>query len=180
MENKVPLQPKKVPAGGNAPPVAAPSSGGGPVAPAKAQRPPPPALVWPKIPTAMKPSLPQKQGPRPMGTNTIFGAHVAQFKKPASQGLEPLASVAPSKGFSAVKLRNDALQEAALGDKGLKPDQLHVVLEFVEWARQSACNVEETRQRSALSQMLGFWVKQVAPHVPVAPNVVLEPFQTPW
>jgi hypothetical protein len=137
-------------------------------------------MVWPKTPTGLTPTVPQKQGHRVLGSNTIFGAHLGQFKKPASEALGPLATTAPSRSFSAIRIRHEELQTAALGDKGFRPEQMHLVLEFVEWARQSSRNVEDDNKRAALTQMLGFWVRQVTPHVPAPPPVALEPFQSAY
>jgi hypothetical protein len=129
---------------------------------ARTQAPAPAApkpMSWPTARTQMTPTVPQKPGPRQLvGQATVFGARVAGFYK--ADVLSP-QQVTLSRTFSAIKLRHEELQRVVVGDKGLNPDKVGVVLEFVEWARLSAGNFEDEMQRASLAQMVKFWARQV-------------------
>lgn len=127
-------------------------------------------MHWPTARTQMVPTVPQKpQGRQLVGQATVFGARVAGFHK--ADVLSP-AQVTLSRTLSAIKLRHEELQRLAVGDRGVQPDKVGVILEFVEWARMSAGNFEDELQRASLSQMVKFWARQVTGLAP-APSTEL-------
>ncbi|MBI5494749.1 MAG: hypothetical protein HY904_06945 [Deltaproteobacteria bacterium] len=136
--------------------------------PAATPAPATPAQARPSWPQArfggLVPTVPTKPGPRTLGAATVFGAQVAGMRK--LQEGPGLDVTRPARSFTAIRIRHEELQQLALGDKGFRAEALGMVLEFVTWARESARQVEEPAKRAALSQMLGFWAGQVAPHVP--------------
>jgi len=109
---------------------------------------------------------------------TVFNARMAQFGRAAEPAALPQAGAYRS--MASVRNKHDELSMGVLGAKGVEPDTISTVLDFMEAVARSGVNFHDDRQRAALSQILTFWTRKVSPHMERPPAMMLADFSSPY